>query len=102
MVLGREVVRGPTNNAGDAGHIVVDPRGPVCRCGRRGCLGDAISPERIVRSAISGGVIRDPGRDLDLVFIDEAFSRVASLAYDGDEKALALLEDVARTSPRRS
>ncbi|CAD5997135.1 ROK family transcriptional regulator [Agreia sp. COWG] len=96
MVLGREVVRGPTNNAGDAGHIVVDPRGPVCRCGRRGCLGDAISPERIVRSAISGGVIRDPGRDLDLVFIDEAFSRVASLAYDGDEKALALLEDVAR------
>jgi len=24
--------------AGDVGHVVVDPEGPLCRCGARGCL----------------------------------------------------------------
>lgn len=96
LVLDREVVRGPTSNAGDAGHIVVDPTGPVCRCGRRGCLGDAISPVTIVRSAIDRGVIEDPGAELDTAFIDEAFSRVALLARGGDDRALGLIDNIAR------
>ena len=30
-------VRGANGFAGEAGHMVVDPRGPRCPCGRRGC-----------------------------------------------------------------
>jgi len=96
LVLGREVVRGPTRNAGDAGHIVVDPSGPLCRCGRRGCLGDAISPGTIVESAIRSGVIEMPGETLDTAAIDSGFSQVAALGRAGDPAAVVLLDDVAR------
>lgn len=30
--------RGVTNSAGEIGHSTVDPCGPLCDCGRRGCL----------------------------------------------------------------
>jgi predicted NBD/HSP70 family sugar kinase len=32
------LVRGATGGAGEIGHITVDDRGPLCRCGKRGCL----------------------------------------------------------------
>lgn len=96
MVLGREVVRGPTKNAGDAGHIVVDPTGPLCRCGRRGCLGDAISPVTIVGAAVAHGAIQMPGEPWDTAAIDRGFSQVAALARAGDQTATALLDEVAR------
>jgi predicted NBD/HSP70 family sugar kinase len=95
LVLGREVVRGTTSNAGDAGHIIVDPDGPVCRCGRRGCLGDAVSPETIVGSAIAAGILERPDTALDTAVVDECFSRVAELAHAGDERARDLLDGVA-------
>jgi len=37
-VLGGRLVDGSTGNAGHIGHVVVDPTGPVCPCGGRGCL----------------------------------------------------------------
>lgn len=38
VVVDRQVLGGARGVAGDIGHILVDPDGPVCRCGRRGCL----------------------------------------------------------------
>jgi glucokinase len=38
LVLGGRLVDGGTGNAGHVGHIVVDPIGPLCPCGGRGCL----------------------------------------------------------------
>ena len=32
------LVRGATGGAGEIGHVTVDDRGPLCRCGKRGCL----------------------------------------------------------------
>jgi predicted NBD/HSP70 family sugar kinase len=29
---------GTSGTAGEIGHTVIDPRGPICRCGNRGCL----------------------------------------------------------------
>ena len=38
VVVNGEVVRGHDDTAGEFGHVPIDPRGPVCRCGARGCL----------------------------------------------------------------
>ena len=38
LVLAGRVVDGTSGNGGHAGHIVVDPDGPLCPCGGRGCL----------------------------------------------------------------
>lgn len=38
LVLGGHLVTGASGNAGHIGHVVVDPDGPECVCGGRGCL----------------------------------------------------------------
>jgi glucokinase len=38
LVLDGRLVNGATGNAGHIGHVVVDPAGPFCVCGGRGCL----------------------------------------------------------------
>jgi glucokinase len=38
LVLDGRLINGATGNAGHIGHIVVDPLGPFCTCGGRGCL----------------------------------------------------------------
>ena len=38
LVLDGRLINGATGNAGHIGHVVVDPGGPFCGCGGRGCL----------------------------------------------------------------
>ena len=38
IVIGGRLYRGADSLAGEIGHMVVDPGGPRCTCGRRGCL----------------------------------------------------------------
>ncbi len=38
FVRGGALWRGRTGTAGEVGHISIDPRGPICRCGQRGCI----------------------------------------------------------------
>ena len=38
LVIDGRLYRGAGRTAGEIGHTVLDPGGPVCRCGNRGCL----------------------------------------------------------------
>lgn len=38
IVTGGELWRGARGTAGEVGHISIDPNGPLCRCGQRGCI----------------------------------------------------------------
>jgi len=38
IVLDGLLVAGPSHGAGEFGHVMVDPEGPSCSCGGRGCL----------------------------------------------------------------
>ncbi|GAA4590975.1 ROK family transcriptional regulator [Planotetraspora phitsanulokensis] len=97
-----EVVRGITSNAGDAGHVTVDPDGPVCVCGRRGCVGYVTVPRALVERAVLDGVLSaaEAGDLDDMVDVDAAFSRLAALAAAGDPGANAILTDTARCLAR--
>jgi glucokinase len=53
LALDRAVVRG-RGNAGQLGHLTIDPSGPVCNCGRRGCtevLGSGTALSGLMREA---------------------------------------------------
>jgi len=65
-------------HAGELGHQTVDPGGPVCGCGNRGCLDRVAGAEAIAR---------DAGR----ATVDE----VATAARAGDARAIAALERAA-------
>lgn len=47
VVIDSEVFEGQTGNAGFIGHTSLDPTGPLCRCGARGCLEAIISKRAI-------------------------------------------------------
>jgi len=53
IVAGGRVVRGVLGFGGEIGHMTVDPEGPPCRCGARGCLEAYAGSYAIVRSARS-------------------------------------------------
>ena len=38
LILDGRLYRGARGLAGEIGHVLVDPQGPICRCGNRGCL----------------------------------------------------------------
>ncbi|MGC8488282.1 MAG: ROK family protein [Clostridia bacterium] len=44
------ILRGAGDNAGELGHVVVDPEGQPCHCGNRGCLETKASGTAIGRS----------------------------------------------------
>jgi len=53
-----KLIHGATGRCGELGHIIVDPAGPVCGCGHRGCLeafisGPALSKK--IRTDIAAG-----------------------------------------------
>jgi glucokinase len=38
IVLDGRIYHGSTGSAGEGGHVSIDYRGPVCSCGKRGCI----------------------------------------------------------------
>lgn len=51
VVLDGHLFRGADTYAGEVGHMIVDPRGALCGCGRRGCLEAMASGTAIARAA---------------------------------------------------
>lgn len=54
VVVGGRLHRGFRGSAGEIGHMIVDPGGPVCGCGRRGCLEAFASRTAIERDVQAG------------------------------------------------
>lgn len=79
VVIDGRFVAGTTGNAGHIGHVCVDPYGPTCACGGRGCLEAVAGGAAIADWARTHGG-SDPSADA---------SEVAEAARRGDTVALA-------------
>ena len=84
IVIDGEPVPGPTGNAGHIGHVVVDPDGPPCACGGRGCLEAIARGPAVVAWAQEQGWSGADGVDL------------VAAARGGDALALAGLTRAGR------
>jgi glucokinase len=51
LVFGGRLWTGAAGGAGEFGHMTIDPRGPACPCGRRGCLEVFASATAVARGA---------------------------------------------------
>jgi predicted NBD/HSP70 family sugar kinase len=83
LVLDGRPRRGAHGAAGEIGHLPVDPQGPLCECGQRGCLEVLASGTAIAA--------RWTAADGDL----SATSALLAAAAGGDPGAVAVLDDVA-------
>jgi glucokinase len=90
-----QLLRGAAGVGGHFGHLTVDPDGPLCICGNRGCLETVFSARAIEAEAIAGILrgcdsrLRQEYRDR----IEETSCRaVFELAEQGDALAMAVCE----------
>jgi glucokinase-like ROK family protein len=98
VIADGRLYRGTQGCAGDIGHICVDPDGPVCSCGNRGCLeamaaapAIALKAERCAREGLSptlSGVLGERG-ELNAKDVGEA-------ASVGDYHALEIIRESGR------
>ncbi|QDU69287.1 ROK family protein [Engelhardtia mirabilis] len=64
LILGGRLVLG-AGTAGEIGHVKVDPLGPPCGCGGRGCVETLASATAARRRAIEAGLPADDPGDLE-------------------------------------
>ncbi|HXQ59336.1 MAG TPA: ROK family protein [Acidimicrobiales bacterium] len=97
LIVNNRVTRGAHGFAGEIGHMVVDPSGPACPCGKRGCWERFASGSglgRLAREAAHAGrldaVLSLAGGDPETVRAED----VTAAAAAGDPMAQAVLEEL--------
>jgi glucokinase len=99
LVLGGRLQRGRNGFTGEYGHMVVDPAGPRCPCGQRGCWERYASGAGLARLAREAAEGRRAQRVVVLAGGDPEAVRgehVDRAAREGDEDALAVIDEFAR------
>lgn len=96
LVLNGRIWHGMSGMAAELGHIKVEPEGPPCGCGGRGCLeqyASALAIKRMAAEAAATGHAPEFARAMDR---DPEFSSkiVHQLASQGDEPARAVFRRV--------
>jgi N-acetylglucosamine repressor len=82
ILLAGEPFRGTSHIAGNFGHISVDPNGPACECGNRGCVNTFCSAPALVAFAREAGANGSPA----------TFEELARMADAGETRARAAFE----------
>ena len=81
IFTGGRLLRGAGGTGGEAGHMVIDPDGPVCNCGNRGCLETFCTGLAITRMARERFGEPKSGKE------------VCDAAEGGDETAVKILRE---------
>lgn len=87
LVSGGRLRRGARGAAGEIGHVPVDPTGPMCPCGQRGCLETLASGSAIAAAWPSDGAAGDSG-------ISPA-AALFTAAANGDPRAIRVRDTFA-------
>lgn len=84
LILRDELFGGDGDGAGEIGHVVIDPDGIECHCGRFGCLETVASAPAILREAARAGI--------DATSIDDLARALAG----GDDRVLPVVRAAGR------
>lgn len=99
VIAGGALIRGANGFTGEIGHMVVDPDGPPCPCGRRGCWERYASGSGLARLAREAAVGRRLERVVSLAGGDAEKVRgedVQAAAREGDSDALEVIDSFGR------
>jgi predicted NBD/HSP70 family sugar kinase len=84
IVINRSLYRGANGATGEFGHIIVEPGGSKCECGRFGCL-EAMVGEDAMRRRVGERLGRDVSR-----------SELIDLVASGDRATVEVVENAGR------
>ncbi|HEX2133080.1 MAG TPA: ROK family transcriptional regulator [Actinophytocola sp.] len=90
VISGGRLVRGSIGFAGEIGHMAMDPLGPYCSCGRRGCWETQVGLGALLHAcADPDDPVRDPTLDLD-----QRMRMVRARAAQHDQRTLDALHQI--------
>lgn len=96
VISGGRLVRGAIGFAGEVGHMPMDPMGPYCSCGRRGCWETQVGISALLHALRAGpgddggaDPVANPGLDLDT-----RVATIRSRAELGDARTLGVLNQI--------
>jgi len=89
IIINGKIYYGHTGNAGEIGHMTVDPTGPKCGCGNYGCL-ESFSSGTAIKNMAKKAIENDESTLIKKLAKDQKLSAklVAKAAAKGDQKAL--------------
>jgi glucokinase len=99
MIIDGQIYRGMDGVHPEGGHMLIDPAGPECYCGARGCLESLVAGPGIARMAAEAAA-EQGGAMLALASGDPAkvdARTMVATARQGDPVALAVAGRVARS-----
>jgi glucokinase len=97
IVSGGRLLRGAHGFAAEIGHIIVEPGGPWCGCGNRGCWEQVASGQALDRAAREAAQSRPDSLIADLAGTHAPVGRhVWEAARQRDRMATSILEEVGR------
>jgi glucokinase-like ROK family protein len=90
IVVNGQFYRGQVGGAGEFGHVTINPDGPLCACGKRGCLEAYVGDPGLIRAAqeySNSGKITSPIHNLNDLLV---------LAQNGDPGACQIFDQAGR------
>lgn len=90
IIFDGELWRGEDGMGGEIGHIVIDPDGPLCKCGNHGCLESFVSARALERMVSSN-------KDLENEFADTSYHEIPvalmNKAMKGEQQAIQIWKE---------
>src|SRR5215472_8916047 len=86
IVFDGAIYHGKTGSAGEGGHVSIDYSGPVCKCGKRGCI-EVLASGTAIGARARAKVIAEPSRQSGLR--DLVHGEVASVTSETVARAYA-------------
>jgi len=96
LIVNGEIHKGFYNMSGEVGHMVIDPNGPLCKCGKRGCLEALASGNAIANQARN--LMDIGGKSIMLEMVNGEKEKIESdivfnAAAVGDQLACRIVDD---------
>jgi glucokinase len=91
-VVAGQLFRGSSGNGGEFGHLLIEPRGRRCGCGRRGCLEALVSGTGIAARAVEE-LAATPAPSMLRDSSEPTAADVARAARNGDAIATRIWDD---------
>ena len=90
LILHRKIWPGSHGLAGELGHMTIEPGGPLCSCGQKGCLETLVSGPAILSRALEASIVGEEAEVKDVLELVRKGNREAARVVDQAMDYLAI------------
>ncbi len=96
IIMNGQIYRGPSGGAGEIGHVSIDYKGPLCKCGTAGCIETYVGQRYLSARAVE--ILKQHPESKIHALVGGDLSKVEPLyisqaAHDGDRVALDIFTE---------